>query len=149
MTFAATLCTRHIADKIAQSDYPALMHGPTFMGNPLACAVACASLDLILSYDIESRVAQMQTRMTEHLNSAKKLNGVQDVRVLGAVAVIELDNPVDMPTFQKLLIDNGIWVRPFGKLVYIMPPYVITDDELITLCQALIEVVTSYLRQTS
>lgn len=145
MTFAATLCTRQIADAIAQSDYPALMHGPTFMGNPLACAAANASIDLILSYDIESRVAQMQTLMTEQLKDAQELNGVEDVRILGAVAVIELDNPVDMPVFQKLLIDNGIWVRPFGKLVYIMPPYVITDDELVTLCQALLKVVRSYL----
>jgi len=149
MTFAATLCTREVAETISQSDYPALMHGPTFMGNPLACAVACASIDLILSYDIESRTANMQTIMEEQLATAANLNGVADVRCLGAVAVIELDEAVDMPVFQSLLIDNGIWVRPFGKLVYIMPPYVISDDELVTLCQALLTVVTSYLGQMS
>lgn len=149
MTFAATLCTREIAETISQSDYPALMHGPTFMGNPLACAVACASIDLILSYDIESRTANMQTIMDEQLATAANLNGVADVRCLGAVAVIELDEAVDMPVFQSLLIDNGIWVRPFGKLVYIMPPYVISDDELVTLCQALLTVVTIYLGQMS
>lgn len=149
MTFAATLCTREVAETISQSDYPALMHGPTFMGNPLACAVACASIDLILSYDIESRTANMQTIMDEQLATAANLNGVADVRCLGAVAVIELDEAVDMPVFQSLLIDNGIWVRPFGKLVYIMPPYVISDDELVTLCQALITVVTIYLGQMS
>lgn len=147
MTFAATLCTREVAETISQSDYPALMHGPTFMGNPLACAVACASIDLILSYDIESRTTNMQTIMDEQLATAANLNGVADVRCLGAVAVIELDEAVDMPVFQSLLIDNGIWVRPFGKLVYIMPPYVISDDELVTLCQALLTVVTSYLEQ--
>ena len=147
MTFAATLCTRKVAETISQSDYPALMHGPTFMGNPLACAVACASIDLILSYDIESRTANMQTIMDEQLATAAKLDGVKEVRCLGAVAVIELDEAVDMPVFQSLLIDNGIWVRPFGKLVYIMPPYVISDDELVTLCQALLTVVTSYLEQ--
>lgn len=147
MTFAATLCTREVAETISQSEYPALMHGPTFMGNPLACAVACASIDLILSYDIESRTANMQTIMDEQLATAANLNGVADVRCLGAVAVIELDEAVDMPVFQSLLIDNGIWVRPFGKLVYIMPPYVISDDELVTLCQALLTVVTLYLEQ--
>ncbi|MGP5312114.1 adenosylmethionine--8-amino-7-oxononanoate transaminase [Psychrobacter faecalis] len=147
MTFAATLCTREVAETVSQSDYPALMHGPTFMGNPLACAVACASIDLILSYDIESRTANMQAIMDEQLVTAAKLDGVKEVRCLGAVAVIELDEAVDMPAFQSLLIDNGIWVRPFGKLVYIMPPYVISDDELVTLCQALLTVVTLYLEQ--
>lgn len=149
MTFAATLCTRHIAETISQSDYAALMHGPTFMGNPLACAVACASIDLILSYDIEERTAHMQAIMQQHLNVAANLDGVEEVRCLGAVAVIELNEAVNMPVFQSLLIDNGIWVRPFGKLVYIMPPFVITDDELIILCQALLNVVRAYLTQIS
>ena len=149
MTFAATLCTRKIADTISQSDYPALMHGPTFMGNPLACAVACASIDLIMSYDIETRTANMQAIMEQQLISAATLEDVAEVRCLGAVAVIELNDAVDMPSFQSLLIDNGIWVRPFGKLVYIMPPYIITDEELVTLCQALLTVVTSYLKQIS
>ena len=149
MTFAATLCTRHIADTISQSDYPALMHGPTFMGNPLACAVACVSIDLILSYDIEARTANMQSVMEQQLAPAAMLNGVAEVRCLGAVAVIELQEAVDMPTFQTLLIENGIWVRPFGKLVYIMPPYIITEDELVTLCQSLLTVVTAYLGQIS
>ena len=150
MTFAATLCKRNIADTISQSDYPALMHGPTFMGNPLACAVACASIDLILSYDIEARTANMQTVMEQQLvPAAASLDGVTEVRCLGAVAVIELNDVVDMPRFQSLLIENGIWVRPFGKLVYIMPPYIITNDELVTLCQSLLTVVTSYLSQMS
>ena len=122
MTFAATLCTRKVADTIHHSDYPALMHGPTFMGNPLACAVACASIDLILSYDIETRTANMQRTMEQQLSPAALLAGVAEVRCLGAVAVIELETAVDMPIFQSLLIEHGIWVRPFGKLVYIMPP---------------------------
>ena len=145
MTFAATLCTRKVADTIHDSAYPALMHGPTFMGNPLACAVACASIDLILSYDIEVRTANMQAVMEQQFAPAEKLKGVAAVRCLGAVAVIELETNVDMPTFQTLLIDNGIWVRPFGKLVYIMPPYMITDAELVTLCQSLLTVVRVYL----
>ncbi len=149
MTFAATLCTRHIADTISQSDYPALMHGPTFMGNPLACALACASIDLIMSYDIESKTANMQAIMQQQLAPAATLSGVAEVRCLGAVAVIELEDAVDMPVFQSLLIANGIWVRPFGKLVYIMPPYIITNDELALLCQALLKVVSSYLTQTA
>ena len=85
--------------------------------------------------------------MEQQLAVAAKLDGVKEVRCLGAVAVIELNEAVDMPTFQTLLIENGIWVRPFGKLVYIMPPYVITDDELATLCQALLKVVSIYLTQ--
>ena len=145
MTFAATLCTRKVADTIHHSDYPALMHGPTFMGNPLACAVACASIDLILSYDIETRTANMQRTMEQQLSPAALLVGVAEVRCLGAVAVIELEAAVDMLIFQSLLIEHGIWVRPFGKLVYIMPPYIITDDELITLCQSLLKVVHTYL----
>ncbi|WP_182406179.1 adenosylmethionine--8-amino-7-oxononanoate transaminase [Psychrobacter sp. GP33] len=149
MTFAATLCTRKVADTISQSDYPALMHGPTFMGNPLACAVACASIDLILSYDIEARTANTQFVMEQQLAPAANLEGVKEVRCLGAVAVVELNEAVNMPVFQSLLIENGIWVRPFGKLVYIMPPYIITDDELITLCQALLKVVSAYLTQVS
>ena len=149
MTFAATLCTREIADTISQSEYPALMHGPTFMGNPLACAVACASINLIMSYDIETCTANMQALMGQELEPAVLLNGVAELRCLGAVAVIELNNAVDMPTFQSLLIANGIWVRPFGKLVYIMPPYIITDDELVTLCQALLKVVRTYLASQS
>ena len=149
MTFAATLCTRKVADTIHDSAYPALMHGPTFMGNPLACAVACASIDLILSYDIEACTANMQAVMEQQLAPAETLDGVKEVRCLGAVAVIELETAVEMPVFQSLLIDNGIWVRPFGKLVYIMPPFVITDDELVTLCQSLLTVVTSYLNQIS
>ncbi|HSP86277.1 MAG TPA: aminotransferase class III-fold pyridoxal phosphate-dependent enzyme, partial [Psychrobacter sp.] len=134
---------------ISQSDYPALMHGPTFMGNPLACAVACASIDLILSYDIEARTTNMQSVMEQQLAPAELLDGVAEVRCLGAVAVIELNDAVDMPVFQSLLIENGIWVRPFGKLVYIMPPYVISEDELVTLCQALLKVVSIYLTQVS
>lgn len=145
MTFAATLCTRKVADTIHHSDYPALMHGPTFMGNPLACTVACASIDLILSYDIEARMANMQAIMEQQLSPAEQLAGVAEVRCLGAVAVIELHEAVDMPIFQSLLIEHGIWVRPFGKLVYIMPPYIITDEELITLCQSLLKVVHTYL----
>ncbi|MGO2560981.1 adenosylmethionine--8-amino-7-oxononanoate transaminase [Psychrobacter sp.] len=145
MTFAATLCTRKVADTIHHSDYPALMHGPTFMGNPLACAVACASVDLILSYDIEAHTENMQLTMEQQLAPAELLKGVAEVRCLGAVAVIELQEAVEMPVFQALLIENGIWVRPFGKLVYIMPPYVITDDELIKLCQTLLKVVRMYL----
>ncbi|MBH0005118.1 adenosylmethionine--8-amino-7-oxononanoate transaminase [Psychrobacter sp. SWN149] len=149
MTFAATLCTHRVAYTIHNSDYPALMHGPTFMGNPLACAVACASIDLIMSYDIEALTANMQLTMEQQLAPAALLEGVAEVRCLGAVAVIELHDAVEIPVFQALLIENGIWVRPFGKLVYIMPPYVITNTELVALCQLLLKVVTIYLAQVS
>ena len=149
MSFAATLCTGQVRDTISGSDYPALMHGPTFMGNPLACAVACASVDLIVSYDIETRTAHMQELMAEVLAPAAALAGVAEVRCLGAVAAIELVEAVDMPQFQTLLLEAGIWVRPFGRLVYIMPPYVISDEELTTLCSALLSVLRRYLSLTS
>jgi len=98
-----------------------------------------------MSYNIEARTANMQCIMEQQLGVAATLEGVFEVRCLGAVAVIELEADVDMPVFQSLLIEHGIWVRPFGKLVYIMPPYVITDDELMTLCQALLKVIRMYL----
>jgi len=145
LSFAATLCSRQIADTIHQSANSALMHGPTFMGNPLACAVAIASLELIQSYDIENRVARLQSQLREQLSAAVNWQHVVDVRVLGAVAVIELDHNVDMARFQSLLVRHGVWVRPFGKLVYIMPPYVITDDEIKALCQGLLGVLDEYL----
>lgn len=145
LSFATTLCSRQISDTIQQSANSALMHGPTFMGNPLACAVAIASLELIQSYDIENRVARLQSQLREQLSAAANWQHVVDVRILGAVAVIELDHNVDMARFQSLLVRHGIWVRPFGKLVYIMPPYVITDDELKALCQGLLGVITDYL----
>ncbi len=145
MTFAATLCQRYVADTIADSNYAALMHGPTFMGNPLACSVAIASLDLIIAHDYPARARQIQHYLQSHLSEIKDYFGVADVRTLGAIGVIELNEVVDMPRFQRLLLINKIWVRPFGKLIYIMPPIIMTESEIAKLCCRLKLVVKQYL----
>ncbi len=145
MTFAATLCQRYVADTIANSRYSALMHGPTFMGNPLACSVAIASLDLIITHDYPARAVQIQEYLQSHLSEIKDYPEVADVRTLGAIGVIELNEVVDMPKFQKLLVANKIWVRPFGKLIYIMPPIIMTELEITKLCDRLKSVIKQYL----
>lgn len=149
MTFAATLCQRDVADTIAASPYAALMHGPTFMGNPLACSVAIASLNLVIENDYPARAREIEKYLQAKLAAIKDYPQVADVRTLGAIGVIELNNSVDMPTFQKLLITNQIWVRPFGKLIYIMPPIIMTQAEVTTLCDRLKAVINQYLSISS
>ncbi|MBO1531699.1 adenosylmethionine--8-amino-7-oxononanoate transaminase [Psychrobacter sp. F1192] len=144
MTFAATLCQRHVAEVIANSDYPALMHGPTFMGNPLACAVANASLQLLIEGDYPARARHIQTLLRAHLSKLITHSAIKDVRTLGAIGVVELYDPVDMTCFQQLLVKHKVWIRPFGKLVYIMPPIIMTDDEVTMLCERLMTVLTEY-----
>ncbi len=138
MTLAATLCNDKVIEGIDSSEAGVLMHGPTFMGNPLACAVANASLDVLLASNWQQRIAEIEIIMTNELNVVVSLNQVNDVRVLG---VIELKKPVDMKQIQPTFVEKGVWVRPFGKLVYIMPPFIITDDQLTTLCRAIVDVV--------
>ncbi|WP_230661595.1 adenosylmethionine--8-amino-7-oxononanoate transaminase [Psychrobacter sp. I-STPA10] len=147
MTFAATLCTRHVADTISHSDTPALMHGPTFMGNPLACSVANASVDLILSNDIPAKARAMQSKLWQYLTVANELTAVKEVRCLGAIGVIELHQAIDMTKFSQLLAKTDIWVRPFGTLVYLMPPLITNDDELKHLCTTLIDLLIKYFNQ--
>ena len=145
MTFAATLCQRHVADSIANSEYAALMHGPTFMGNPLACSVALASIQLIVENDYPKRARSIEKQLKQHLKPLNNDKKVAEVRVLGAIGVIELTESVDMPRFQQLLISNKVWIRPFGKLVYIMPPIIMTDTEISLLCDRLKQVLMDYL----
>lgn len=137
MSFAATLCTDSVANVISGGESGCFMHGPTFMGNPLACAVACASVDLLLSHDWQGQIARMESIMREELSPLASLPQVADVRVLGAIGVVETRQPVDMGRMQKIFVENGVWIRPFGRLVYIMPQYVISDDELRLLCHGL------------
>lgn len=115
------------------------MHGPTFMANPLACAIAIESLKLLQGQDMAARVAHLEEVMRESLAPAALLPQVAEVRVLGSIGVVEMKDPVDLGEFQKRCVDRGIWVRPFGRNVYIMPPYVISDDDLRYLAEQTIE----------
>lgn len=138
MTMSAVLTTAEVADTISRGEAGVMMHGPTFMANPLACAVANASIDLLNSQDMAARVRHIADIMTDELAAAKDAPGIADVRVLGSIGVIEMDRPVDVGEFQKKCVAQGVWIRPFGRNVYIMPPYVISDDNLRTLCRRMV-----------
>lgn len=141
LTMSAVLTTREVADTISRGEAGVMMHGPTFMGNPLACAIAIASLKLLNSQDMATRVANMESRLKELLAPAASLPGVCEVRVLGSVGVVEMREPVCLADFQRECVERGIWVRPFGKNVYVMPPYIISDEELETLVTQMIEII--------
>jgi len=130
MTLAATLATRKVALGISQGEAPMLMHGPTFMANPLACAVACASIELLLASPWQAQVQQIETILKQELLPALEHPKVADVRVLGAIGVLELQEPVKVAEIQARLVDAGVWIRPFGKLVYIMPAYLMNEADL-------------------
>lgn len=141
MTMSAVLTTREVADTISRGEAGVMMHGPTFMGNPLACAVANASIDLLNSQDMKSVVTNIENILREELAQARELPGVSDVRILGSIGVIETAVPVNVGDFQKDCVERGVWIRPFGRNVYVMPPYVISDDNLRTLCREMIGLV--------
>ena len=141
MTLSATLTSKHVAETISQGEASVFMHGPTFMANPLACAVALKSTEVLLAQDWQANIQRIEKQLVQHLQPLSQLDYVQDVRVLGAIGVVELSFNVDMKTLQQQFVKRGIWIRPFGKLVYVMPPYVISQQELNTLLQQLVEVV--------
>jgi adenosylmethionine-8-amino-7-oxononanoate aminotransferase len=140
ITLAATLCTTHIAHTISGHEPGALMHGPTFMANALACAVAVASVELLLSGDWRTRVADIESDLRDGLEPARSLPGVADVRVLGAIGVIEMAEPVNMPVATAAALAHGIWLRPFRNLVYTMPPYICTQEEIAKITSAMVGV---------
>ena len=140
MTLAATLCTSDVSDTLCGGEAGVFMHGPTFMGNPLACAVANASLELLSSGAWQQQVSAIEAGLRKGLAPLGDRDFVRDVRVLGAIGVVELHQPVDMKTITPAFVEAGIWVRPFGKLVYLMPPFVINSEELSTLCHQLTRV---------
>ena len=141
LTLAATLTTAEVAARVDASPAGAMMHGPTFMANPLACAVACASLDLLARHDNAARIAGIEAALRDGLAPAAGLASVREVRVLGAVGVVELDRPVDVPAVTRAALEAGVWVRPFGNLVYTMPPYVCTADDLAVITAGMVSAV--------
>jgi adenosylmethionine-8-amino-7-oxononanoate aminotransferase len=143
MTLAATLSTREVAETISRGDPGVFMHGPTFMANPLACRAALASIDLLLANDWQAQVRRIECGLRQGLAPARAQPQVADVRVLGAIGVLELHQPVDMRTIPQAFVSRGVWVRPFGRLVYVMPAFVMNDADLATLCAAMVEVVST------
>ncbi len=141
LTMSAVLTTRDVADTISRGEAGVLMHGPTFMANPLACAIAVESLKMLNEQDMATRVAHIEAKLKTGLTPARELPGVADVRVIGAIGVIEVERPVDVGEFQKRCVEAGVWIRPFGRNVYIMPAYIISDDDLDTLTSAMVRLV--------
>jgi adenosylmethionine---8-amino-7-oxononanoate aminotransferase len=139
LTLAATLCTRDVARGLAGCESGVLMHGPTFMANPLACAVAAANLRLLEDRQWHQDVRRVEAGLATGLGAARRLGQVVDVRVLGAVGVIQLDHPVDVERATGAALEAGVWVRPFRDLVYTMPPYIISDADLAVVCAGLVE----------
>ncbi len=141
LTLSAVMTTKDLADTISRGEAGVMMHGPTFMANPLACAIACESLKIFDEQDMPAVVARIEAVMKRELAAAEGLSNVADVRVLGAIGVIQTREPVDVGVFQRRCVERGVWIRPFGCNVYIMPQYIITDEQLQRLCRQMVELV--------
>ncbi len=145
MTLAATMTSKKVVDGISADGFGVLMHGPTFMANPLACAVANASIELLLSSNWQANIKCIEQQLKEELEPCRQLSAVADVRIKGAIGVVEVKQPVNMQQLQAAFAEAGVWVRPFNKLVYIMPPYIISTEELTLLSSAIHTVLKKHL----
>lgn len=146
LTLAATLCSDKVAETICQGESGVFMHGPTFMANPLACAVANASINLLLQSDWQANIKRIEQHLTKELIPLTDLQNVKEVRVMGAIGVVELHEAVDMNIIVPKFVEQGIWIRPFGKLVYTMPPYCTTNEELAYITKGITAVLKSLVR---
>ena len=145
MTLAATMTSKKVVDGISADGSGVLMHGPTFMANPLSCAVANASIELLLSFNWQVNIKRIEQQLKEELEPCRQLFAVADVRIKGAIGVVEVKQPVNMQQLQAAFVEAGVWVRPFNKLVYIMPPYIISTEELTLLSSAIYMVLKKHL----
>ncbi|WP_416206727.1 adenosylmethionine--8-amino-7-oxononanoate transaminase [Oceanobacter antarcticus] len=145
MTLSATLATTLVAETISQGDAGCFMHGPTFMGNPLACRVACESIDLLLESDWQTQVQRIEQQLEQGLTPLRGQAGIKDVRVLGAIGVVQLEQAANVAELQPLCVAQGIWVRPFADCVYVMPPFVMNNDDLATLTTGIQTALGQYL----
>ena len=144
LTLAATLTTDDISNTIDNGEPGVFMHGPTFMANPLACTAAITSIKLLLEYDWQKNIKQIERQLKEGLKICKTFNNVNEVRVLGAIGVIEMNENVNMKSITQAFVEAGVWVRPFGKLVYLMPPYIVGKNDLTKLINAVINTVENH-----
>jgi adenosylmethionine-8-amino-7-oxononanoate aminotransferase len=144
LTLAATLTTRQVAATIDAGEPGVFMHGPTFMANPLACSAATTSIDLLLHSNWQEKIARIENSLQSGLAACETLDSVKEVRVLGAIGVIEMKQPVNMEVISEAFVNAGVWVRPFGRFVYLMPPFVISQDELQSLTDAVVSVIKDY-----
>mmetsp|Transcript_23659 Transcript_23659/g.65678 ORF Transcript_23659/g.65678 Transcript_23659/m.65678 type:complete len:454 (-) Transcript_23659:2758-4119(-) len=142
LSFAATITSNKVALVFSQGPAGVLMHGPTFMGNPLACAVSLASLNLLKSYNLPSMIGSIERQLVKELEPCKESPFVEDVRVMGAIGVVEMKNPMDMRVVQQEIVEEGVWLRPFGKLLYTMPPFIIRKHELRKITKAMVSIAT-------
>lgn len=141
MTLAATLTTKEISDSISHGDPGVFMHGPTFMANPLACTAALTSIHLLMESNWQENIKRIEAGLEKGLSACREMQHVNDVRVLGAIGVVELNKPVDMKSITEKFVNAGVWVRPFGKLVYLMPPFIINDADLDFLTSAICKII--------
>jgi adenosylmethionine-8-amino-7-oxononanoate aminotransferase len=141
ITLAATLCNDKVSDGITQGVANIFMHGPTYMANPLACSVANASIDLLLNQNWQEKIRQIETQLKQELAPCKNLPGVKDIRILGAIGVIEMDEKIDTSSLLPKIIAKGVWLRPFGNIIYLTPPFIISTEDLSHLTKSLCEIV--------
>jgi len=140
LTMSAVLTTKAVADTISRGEAGVMMHGPTFMANPLACAIAVESARMLAEQDMQSRIAEIESILKAELAPAKDMAGVSDVRVLGSIGVVEMKRQVNVGIFQRKCVEKGVWIRPFGRNAYIMPPYIVSEEQLRMLCRNMLDI---------